>query len=129
MILRGSQTPINTAQNAISNRLRTERKQNHQKKRRNQANFNEFLGLCPCELVLSRYPIHSAFLAEWMGEHNLAPTGPPRTTPAASPPDPSAPLPRFPYSNCSAAPPLPRDTRTPHLPPPSCGYGPSQRNS
>lgn len=43
MIHRGSQTPINTAQNGISNRLRTQRNENHQKKRRNQSNFNEFL--------------------------------------------------------------------------------------
>ena len=43
MIPRASQTPINTGQKRTSNSFRTERNDNHQERRRNQANFNEFL--------------------------------------------------------------------------------------
>ena len=43
MIPGGSQTPINTGQSRISNRFRTGRNENRQERRRNQANFNEFL--------------------------------------------------------------------------------------
>ena len=39
----GSQTLINTGQNYTSNGFRTERNENRQQRRRNQANFNEFL--------------------------------------------------------------------------------------
>jgi len=44
MIPGGSQTPINTDKNRTSNRFRTERNENRQERRRNHANFNEFLG-------------------------------------------------------------------------------------
>lgn len=44
MLLWGPQTPINTEQNRNSNRFRKRTIHNRQKRRRDQANFNEFLG-------------------------------------------------------------------------------------